>query len=68
MKKAIVLSKAEMRNVMGGTDVEEEVNEYGKCSVKLNCSNGSVECSSDQGKCRKFATWVQCDNDPAVYC
>ena len=68
MNKLNLLSRAEMKKVKGGTAEDEAVGTLGKCTVKTNCSNGSVECSSDSGKCRKGSDYVQCDNDPYIYC
>ncbi len=45
-----------MKKVMGGSE-EEEL--FGNCTVKATCPTGSVECTSDVGKCRKGNNYVQ---------
>jgi len=72
MKKFNLLSRAEMKKVMGGVfdpeSIDGELGAFGKCTVKTTCATGSVECTSDSGKCRKGDKYVQCDSDAYIYC
>ncbi len=65
MKKVNLLSRAEMKKVIGGS---EPIGGVGSCSVTVTCNNGSITCSSTAGKCWKGTVSVQCDSDPVVYC
>lgn len=72
MKNAKLLSKAEMKNVLGGN---APVGGVGTCTVSFTCgSSGSISCSSDKGVCKRGPSsdtenaWVQCDDDPKTYC
>ena len=63
-----ILSKEQMKNVVGGN--------YGTCSVSVTCWDSAViSCSGNNGNCHyehsdavKRGGWVQCDNDPKVHC
>ncbi len=60
MKKANLLSKAEMKNVMGGNP---PVGELGTCTFK--CPDELTECTSATGDCERGGQgdyrWIKCD-------
>lgn len=66
--KGEVLTRAQLKKVMGGDGSGTGSDVFGKCTVKTTCSTGSVECSSDNGKCYKGRDYVQCDSDATIYC
>jgi hypothetical protein len=77
MSKISKLSRAEMKNVLGGTAPPPPGDGgAGTCSVEVTCPGGSskVSCSGSAGNCHKSegtlfqAGWVQCDKDAKVTC
>ncbi len=32
-----------------------------QCTVTVNCTNGSISCTSNAGRCELGTTWVKCD-------
>ena len=57
-----------MGGVFESESIDGELEAFGKCTVKTTCATGSVECTSDSGKCRKGTNYVQCVNDSYIYC
>ena len=68
MKKVNLLSRAEMKKVMGGV--------VGSCTYTQTCAAGSVSCTSTNNVCnwvygdagKTYTKGVQCDQDPENLC
>lgn len=73
IQKGDLLTREQLKQVVGG-DGSGGSGEWGSCTVTVNCGSGSISCSGTNGRCHRDSGgmlgsgWVQCDDDPKVYC